>query len=171
MATKKQSNLLQKYFPNLDVTRESLVEVVSKTDSDTLHEVFSKLDSLLKIFKDIVKDAFIQRIKNFKVESPNEKFTTTVGNISLVSRSNFSLTDEEKFIEFLKKNNIPLYAVYDYSYSVVTKNTKVLKTLLERGYIVEKKTIDWKKVNNVSTVYEGILDFVDNNPTEYLKGL
>lgn len=171
MANKKQNNLLEKYFPNLDVTKENLVAVVEKTDNDTLHEVFSKLDSLLTVFKDVVKNAFIQRIKKFKLEFPSKSFKTSVDVISLASRSNFSLKDEKKFIEFLEKNNIPLDAVYDYSYSVVTKNIKVLKTLLERGYIIEKKTINWKKVNNVSAVCKKVLDFVDNNPTEYLKGL
>lgn len=160
-------------FPDLELTKTKMTQVVKKASDDELHSTLSKIKEFATMFTDTAKEEFITRIKRFKDKFPEEKFETIMGVISLVSRANFKFkkNGEEKLREIMADNNIDEGRLFDINYTVVTSNESALKVMLEKGVIVRSPKINWKKVEEVAKEYPQILKLIENEPTEYLKGL
>jgi hypothetical protein len=155
----------------LKVTKTQMKQIIKKTDDNDLHVAYLRMKELADMFMSMTKEEFISRVKKFKKKTGNQ-FVTELGKLIVASRSNFKLTVSlDEFKSWLKKEKISDEEVFSYSYVLVTQNQKVLDSLVEKGHAVKKESVDWKKIENVAKVNKDILDFVENNPTEYIKGL
>lgn len=160
-------------FPDLELTKTKMTQVIKRANDDELHNTLSKISEFAKVFTSLAKDEFIARVKKFKDKFPEEKFETAMGVISLVSRAKFSFKKggEEKLREIMAENNIDEGRLYDINYTVVTSNESALKVMLDKGVIIRTPKINWNKVEDVAKEHPKILKLIENNPTEYLKGL
>lgn len=162
---------LTKFIPEelIAMKKSEIVAVVKATDSDTLHETYSKMAVFMTMFTDALKEEFIKRAKEFKKRE--ETFETTGGKIVMATRNNYKF-DEEKIQKFLAEKGIAEEEIYDVSYMVETKDPKVLADLLKKGAISKKlgkiRPADYEALG---AKYPKLLSFVTNEPTEYLKGL
>jgi len=175
MATAKETALvaikrLRKIIPKatLEVKQKEVFDIVKKTPDNELHTTFIKAKGFFKIFEGATKEAFVERAKKAKEKS--EKIETDVGVITFVSRSNFSF-DEKGIDKFLKGKNLNEELVYDYSYTVNTKDARVLANLLDKGHVIVKKKLSIVKINDLAETYPSVLNYVEDEPTEFVKGL
>jgi hypothetical protein len=155
----------------LKITKTQMTQIIKKTDDNDLHIAYLRMKELADLFIGLTKQEFISRVKKFKKKT-GQQFITELGQLIVAVRNNFklnvSLTD---FKTWLSKNKIAEEEVFKYDYVLTTKNKKVLDNLVSKGYATIKESVDWKGIENVAKVHKDILDFVDNDPTEYIKGL
>ena len=71
----------------------------------------------------------------------------------------------------MKANKLSEELVYDYSYTVNTKDARVLANLLDKGQVIMKKKLSVAKINDLAETYPKVLDYVEDEPTEFVKGL
>lgn len=155
----------------LKVTKTQMKQIIKKTSDDELHVVYLRMKELADLFMGLTKQEFISRVKKYKKKT-GQQFITELGKLIVAVRNNFKLKiSTSDFKDWLKKEKVAEEEVFDYTYVLVTQNKKVLDNLIEKGYATKKETINWKGVERIAKVKKDILDFVDNNPTEYVKGL
>jgi len=147
----------------LTATKKQIRDVVKSTDSDKLHTNYVQLNEFFSVFYEEVKREFLKRAKKNPIETP-------VGKIQYAIRNNYSV-DEKKLKKFLKKNKISIDYAFDESVELVTNNDKVIQKLIEKGHAVKIEKPNFNKINELAEEYPEILDFVENDPTEYIKGL
>ncbi len=155
----------------LKVSKTEMKSVIKKTDDNDLHVAYLRMKELSDLFMSMAKSEFITRVKRYKKKT-GLQFVTDLGQIVVAVRNNFSLNvSVSDFKKWLKKNKIAEEDVFKYSHVITTKNKKWLDSAVAKGYITIKEDVDWKGIDRVGKVHKDILDFVENDPTEYVKGL
>lgn len=168
-SVEKTVTALEKYIPSeiIVLNEKKIKDIISKTDTDTLHKKFNELNFLYDIFTKGVKEEIIQRIKS----ADDTNIETSIGNIVLMKRSDIKVENEEELIKVMKNNSISINEVFDEEYEIVNKNPKVLKTLLEKNIIVKVYRLNRDKLKIAMEKYKVIKDSVVIRITEYLRGL
>ena len=150
----------------IELTAKNIHSIINATPNNELHEKYTQMAGLFKMVDGVVKEVFRKRIAKLK-----DKFIETgLGKISYHERANYSF-DEEKILGFIKKNKLKKSLLYDESYSLVTQNKKILDELVSKGIATKVFSLNKEKFQLVAEKYPELLDFVDNEPTPYLKGL
>lgn len=166
-----EKNALVKIIPKeqLEATEKEITAVVKATDTNELHIAYNKINSFVSLFSLVTKNEIISRIKKTLKKNGN-KVETEIGEISLVERANFEY-DEDKLLKFLKKKKLGLDSLFKIDWEVVTKNSKELEAMEERGLVQKKLKMDSTKAENLVVKYPELVELIHNNPTYYLKNL
>jgi len=161
---------LAKILPaqSLELKRAQIDSIVKRTESNELHTVFTKVKGFFVLLETSVKAEMTKRAK--KLKQSNEALITDVGRITYVERNNYKF-DEVKIVEFMDKKGIREEELYDISYTLNTNNAKILAKLIEKGIVAKVRKINVSKYEAKAEVEPKLLDFVENNVTEFVKGL
>ena len=152
----------------LSLSKTQLRGVIKGTESNELHITYTKMKGFMDVFISEVKNEFVKRAKRLKQRG--KRLSTDIGIIVYNERHNY-IYDEDKINAFLKKHKISPDEVYDYKYALVTKNQKVLDSLESKGFIAKSNKFNVNKVERLAEKFPKILDFIKDNPTEFVKGL
>lgn len=166
-----EKSALVKIIPKeqLEATEKEIKAVVKATDTNELHIAYNKINSFVLFFSSAAKDEIISRIKKTLKKNGN-KVETEIGEISLVERANFEY-DEDKLLKFLKKKKLGLDSLFKIDWEVVTKNSKELEVMEEKGLVQKKLKMDSTKAENLVVKYPELVELIHNSPTYYLKNL
>jgi hypothetical protein len=153
----------------LEAKKKEITALVKDSDSETLHTTFTKMRGFFALFEEAVKEAFVSRAKEAK--KTEEYVETSVGRITLNTRHNYTY-DEDKVRAFLKRHRISEDRLYDSSFTIEAKDPKILAKLIDQGVISKKmgkiRAADYEEL---ARQFPELLEFVTDNPTEYVKGL
>ncbi len=169
-AVKVAETRLVKIIPaqSLELRKAQIDSIVKRTESNELHTVFTKAKGFFVLLEDSVKAEMTKRAKELKQR--DESLITDVGKITYVERNNYKF-DETKIVEFMSKKGIREEELYDISYTLNTNNAKILAQLLEKGIVAKVRKINVSKYETKAVEESKLLDFVENNVTEFVKGL
>lgn len=152
----------------LSVTKSNLSAIVKHTPDEQLHTVLVRMRDFYSLFEEITKKEFISRAKTAK--KLKKYIETSFGKIVFAVRNNYTF-DIDALLKFVKRKGIVESDVFDTTYEVVTKHPQVLKMLVDKGFIIPIRKVNTVRFEAMAEVYPEMLSFVENNPTEYVKGL
>jgi hypothetical protein len=166
----KNNFALSKFIPReqLDVKKKEIAAVVRTTESNQLHNTFSKAKVFFDLFQDAVKNEFISRAKIAR--KTGVRLETDLGTIQFATRHNYKF-ELKKVLQFLRKKKIGLNEVFTVSYSVGAISEKKINKLVEKGVLVPDYSMDNEKYSKLAERFPELLDFVTDKPTEYIRGL
>lgn len=155
----------------LDLTKTEIKQLVKFATTEELHDKYARLMGFVELFSPAVKEEIIDRLQKSAKKTGDTTVLTEVGMITLNKRRN-TVIDEYSLKKYLRrKRSLGIDSVYDEDYALVTKNTKVLIQLEEKGLVVKTLVLNKANYNRLKKQNPEFQNFEEDNPTYFLKGL
>jgi hypothetical protein len=150
--------------------QKQMREIVKVTPIEELHKTYTKMLGFFEMFSEVVKSELIAQLEKKKKKTGDGSVSTNIGKIQLMERHNY-IFDEKEIKKFIAKMNIAESDIFDFDYAIVSKNEKKLRQLVKEGIVSVDKKISVKKIEKIIEKYPKLLNFIEDKPTKYIKGL
>lgn len=170
MATRKpkpNKNAVAVLFPSslLQVSEQEVKKVVKTATYDELHTTYTQMSTMFQLVDNEMRSEIIKRLS----KTEDGMVQTEVGFIKLRERSKYEF-DIAGIENFFKNKKVDISELFKVDYNVVTKNVDALKTMLDKGWIVEEKKVVTSVFADLLVKYKSLQKFVNQSITKYLTG-